>query len=58
MVARLPHELLVGLGAFYRTVIGRESASPSRRFNLRFLGNDLTWIAKASHFLHYEYTMR
>jgi hypothetical protein len=47
--------VLIGLAHFhrdsYRTLVGE----PKSAINLRFLGNDLTWIAKSKHSYIYEY---
>src|SRR5215813_13968510 len=51
----LADNVLIGLAHFfqdsYRPLIGE----PKSAVNLRFLGNDLTWIAKAKHSYIYEY---
>jgi hypothetical protein len=47
--------VLIGLAHFvrdsYRPLVGE----PKSAINLRFLGNDLTWIAKSKHSYIYEY---
>lgn len=47
--------VLVGLAHFYRDSYRPLIGEPKSAVNLRFLGNDLTWIAKASHSYIYEY---
>jgi hypothetical protein len=51
----LADNVLVGLAHFlrdsYRPLIGE----PKSAINLRFLGNDLTWMAKSKHAYIYEY---
>jgi hypothetical protein len=52
---RIADNVLVGLAHInrdsYRPLIGE----PKSAINMRFVGNDLTWIAKSSHHFIYEY---
>lgn len=46
---------LVGLAHFFRDSYRPLIGEPRSAINLRFLGNDLTWMAKAKHAYIYEY---
>ena len=47
--------VLVGLAHFFRDSYRPLIGEPRSAINLRFLGNDLTWMAKAKHSYIYEY---
>src|SRR5262245_40755045 len=47
--------VLVGLAHFFRDSYRPLLGEPKSAINLRFLGNDLTWMAKAKHAYIYEY---
>jgi hypothetical protein len=47
--------VLLGLAHFFRDSYRPLVGEPKSAVNLRFLGNDLTWIAKAKHTYIYEY---
>jgi hypothetical protein len=47
--------VLVGLAHFFRDSYRPLIGEPRSAINLRFLGNDLTWMAKAKHAYIYEY---
>jgi len=47
--------VLIGLAHFFRDSYRPLIGEPRSAVNLRFLGNDLTWIAKAKHSYIYEY---
>ena len=47
--------VLLGLAHFFRDSYRPLSGEPKSAINLRFLGNDLTWIAKSKHSYIYEY---
>ena len=51
----LADNVLVGLAHFYRDSYRPLIGEPKSAINLRFLGNDLTWIAKSKHSYIYEY---
>jgi hypothetical protein len=51
----LATNVLVGLAHFYRDSYRPLIGEPKSAVNLRFLGNDLTWIAKSTHSYIYEY---
>ncbi len=47
--------VLIGLAHFHRDSYRPLVGGPKSAINLRFLGNDLTWIAKSKHSYIYEY---
>jgi len=47
--------VLLGLAHFHRDSYRPLVGEPKSTINLRFLGNDLTWIAKSKHSYIYEY---
>jgi hypothetical protein len=51
----LADNVLVGLAHFFRDSYRPLIGEPRSAINLRFLGNDLTWIAKSKHSYIYEY---
>ena len=51
----LAENVLVGLAHFYRDSFRPLIGEPKSAINLRFLGDDLTWIAKSKHSYIYEY---
>jgi hypothetical protein len=51
----LADNVLVGLAHFFRDSYRPLISEPKSAINLRFLGNDLTWIAKSKHSYIYEY---
>jgi uncharacterized protein DUF4838/glycosyl hydrolase family 67 len=51
----LADNVLVGLAHFFRDSYRPLIGEPKSAVNLRFLGNDLTWIAKSKHSYIYEY---
>lgn len=51
----LADNVLVGLAHFYRDSYRPLIGEPKSAVNLRFAGNDLTWIAKSKHSYIYEY---
>jgi hypothetical protein len=53
--ARLADNVLIGVAHFYRDSYRPLIGEPKSAINLRFLGNDLTWIAKSKHSYIYEY---
>ena len=51
----LADNVFVGLAHFFRDSYRPLLGEPKSAINLRFLGNDLTWIAKSKHSYIYEY---
>jgi len=51
----LADNVLVGLAHFFRDSYRPLIGEPKSAINLRFLGNDLTWMAKSKHSYIYEY---
>jgi hypothetical protein len=51
----LAENIFIGLAHFYRDSYRPLIGEPKSAINLRFLGNDFTWIAKAKHSYIYEY---
>src|SRR5262249_37140892 len=51
----LADNVLVGVAHFYRDSYRPLIGEPKSAINLRFLGNDLTWIAKSKQSYIYEY---
>jgi hypothetical protein len=51
----LADNVLIGLAHFFRDSYRPLIGEPKSAVNLRFLGNDLTWMAKAKHSYIYEY---
>ena len=51
----LADNVLIGVAHFYRDSFIPLLGEPKSAINLRFLGNDLTWIAKSKHSYIYEY---
>jgi hypothetical protein len=51
----LEDNVLIGLAHFFRDSYRPLVGEPKSAVNLRFLGNDLTWIAKSKHSYVYEY---
>ncbi len=52
---RLADNVLLGLAHFYRDSYRTMVGEPKSPINMRFLGEDLTWFAKAKHSFVYEY---
>jgi len=46
--------VLIGVAHFFRDSYRPLIGEPKSAVNLRFLGNDLTWMAKSKHFYAYE----
>jgi hypothetical protein len=51
----LADNIMLGLAHFFRDSYRPLVGEPKSAVNLRFLGNDLTWMAKAKHSYIYEY---
>jgi hypothetical protein len=51
----LAENVLIGVAHFFRDSYRPLIGEPKSAKNLRFLGNDLTWMAKSKHFYIYEY---
>ena len=51
----LADNVLLGLAHFFRDSYRPLIGEPKSAINLRFLGNDLTWMAKSKHSYIYEY---
>lgn len=51
----LADNVLIGLAHFFRDSYRPLIGEPKSAVNLRFLGNDLTWMAKSKHSYIYEY---
>jgi hypothetical protein len=51
----LADNVFIGLAHFFRDSYRPLIGEPKSAINLRFLGNDLTWIAKSKHSYVYEY---